>query len=180
MSSEIKVNKITTSSGSTLEFGGAGDTVSVGSGATVTGFGKVLQVVNVTNSSDTSTTASMNDDMVAEVITNGTEALSLLITPTSASSKILVLSSFAQQPSGGSYPRGAVALFRDSTFLIKDYQNVTYNQTHTVKSFTYLDSPLTTSQLNYSMRYGKSNTATINYMRGVMTPTSITLLEIAG
>ena len=48
MSSEIKVNKITSSSGSTLEFGGAGDTVSVGSGATVTGFGggKVLQVVH--------------------------------------------------------------------------------------------------------------------------------------
>lgn len=57
MSSEIKVNKITTSSGSTLEFGGAGDTVSVGSGATVTGFGVSNDCVLVKRSTDQTVTA---------------------------------------------------------------------------------------------------------------------------
>jgi hypothetical protein len=83
MSSEIKVNKITTSSGSTLEFGGAGDTVSVGSGATVTGFGggKVLQVIQAVKTDAFTTTSTSFVDITG---------LSANITPSSASSKVLV------------------------------------------------------------------------------------------
>ena len=84
MSSEIKVNKITSSSGSTLEFGGAGDTVSVGSGATATGFGggKVLQVVQTYKTDTASTTSTSFTDV---------SGFSANITPASTSNKILVL-----------------------------------------------------------------------------------------
>jgi hypothetical protein len=116
MSSEIKVNKITTSSGSTLEFGGAGDTVSVGSGATVTGFGggKVLQYAISAYTTQTSTTSVISPDGSVPQNSEGTEILTATITPTSASSKLLI--EFDAPFTGGNTGMGNVfALFQDST-----------------------------------------------------------------
>lgn len=107
MASEIKVNKITTSSGSTLEFGGAGDTVSVGSGATVAGFGKVLQIVTATKTDKFTTTSTTFTDVTG---------LSVSITPSSSSNKILVQAVVNGASSQGtSTSRNLIGLFRDST-----------------------------------------------------------------
>lgn len=151
MSSEIKVNKITTSSGSTLEFGGAGDTVSVGSGATVTGFGggKVLQVVQATKT-DTFTTTSGSFTEVT--------GLSVSITPSSASNNILILYSVAfgsQNLSHHQLRRGGTEIApvnTDSGY----YSGWSCGEVNDVNwmgmaSVNYLDSPSSTSPLTYSV-----------------------------
>ena len=158
MSSEIKVNKITTSSGSTLEFGGAGDTVSVGSGATVTGFGggKVLQVVQ-TEKTDTFTTTS---GTLVDVT-----GLSVAITPSSTSSKILV---FVNVWASANYYVGHIGLFRDSSeigladaasnrpislmdFAATSASMATHGQIMCLSGH-YLDSPSSTSALTYKIK----------------------------
>ena len=169
MSSEIKVNKITTSSGSTLEFGGAGDTVSIGSGATVTGFGggKVLQVLQTLKTDTQSFTSSSSfSDIVG---------LSVSITPSSTSSKILV--SFCV--SGGTGSDGGhlqIQLLRDSTAI--GSADASSNRTRNTgiyfntavvgqviqNNFMMLDSPSTTSSVTYKMQ-GMANSSTVHVNR---------------
>ena len=169
MSSEIRVNKITTSSGSTLEFGGAGDTVSVGSGATVTGFGggKVLQVLQTLKTDTQSFTSSSSfSDIVG---------LSVSITPSSTSSKILV--SFCV--SGGTGSDGGhlqMQLLRDSTAI--GSADASSNRTRNTgiyfntavvgqviqNNFMMLDSPSTTSSVTYKMQ-GMANSSTVHVNR---------------
>ena len=149
MSSEIKVNKITSSSGSTLEFGGAGDTVSVGSGATVSGFGggKVLQVVS-TVKTDTFSTASAT---MVEVT-----GLSASITPSSTSNKILVLADvafgssnlgFYQLRRGGSEIAPAITAsgYESSWGFYPGSDSIE------LQPIIYLDSPSSVSSLTYSI-----------------------------
>ena len=85
MSSEIKANKISPATGTAFTLGDSGDTFTVPSGVTLTnngsasGFGKVLQVVSGTNNSE----ASNNTTTYADT------GLSLAITPSATSSKVL-------------------------------------------------------------------------------------------
>lgn len=171
MSSEIKVNKITTSSGSTLEFGGTGDTVSIGSGATVTGFGggKVLQVLQTLKTDTQSFTSSSSfSDIVG---------LSVSITPSSASSKILVSFS-VNAGTGNDAGHLMMQLLRDSTAIgLGDaasnrtrntgiYSNTASGGGGQViqNSFMLLDSPNTTSSVTYKMQ-GKGNTSAVHVNR---------------
>ena len=190
MSSEIKVNKITSSSGSTLEFGGAGDTVSVGSGATVTGFGggKVLQVVQA-----------VKTDIFAGAA-NGTEmsitGMSATITPTSSSSKIMVsavLNYCAVGTTYGAYfKRGTTVIGIPSTDGSR--QLVTSGLGYTADGnqveqgvIEYLDSPATTSATTYQLFVNNDNTVYIyinrsdfnhNDNRGKKCISTVTLTEI--
>jgi hypothetical protein len=193
MSSEIKVNKITTSSGSTLEFGGAGDTVSVGSGATVTGFGKVLQVVSTAKT-----------DTWSSSLTSGAEAdvtgLSLSITPSSTSSKILIMASV----NGHNGAEGGLGvLITESGTMIsplpdsagnkgngKVHSNdigLTNSEINTTTNFQILHSPSSTSALTYQVRIINYSTTTrtvyLNRPSGTVRiygVSTITAMEIAG
>jgi len=190
MSSEIKVNKITSSSGSSLEFGGAGDTVSVGSGATVSGFGKVLQVVQTTKIDTFSGAA------------NGTEmsvtGMSATITPTSSSSKIMVsavLNYCAISTTYGAYfKRGTTIIGVPAT--VGSRQSIAAglgftgdgNQIET-GVIEYLDSPATTSGTTYQLFVNNDNSTAIyinrsqfdyNDNRGKRCISTVTLTEIAG
>jgi hypothetical protein len=80
--SKIEVDAIEPQSGTTLTIGASGDTVNLGSGATLgSGMGKILQVVE-----DTSITAfSTSSTSVSDT------GYSITITPSSASSKIIVI-----------------------------------------------------------------------------------------
>ena len=172
MSSEIKVNKITSSSGSTLEFGGTGDTVSVGSGATVTGFGggKVLQVVQTVKTDTFSYTGATFTDVTG---------LSVSITPSATSSKILIFSTI----NGAANLRySGIRLVRDSTDIfigdasgsrtrvtipIDSNSDSTYdNYLSRNMGFNYLDSPSTTSATTYKIQvaivHNASKTTYIN------------------
>jgi hypothetical protein len=110
--SKIEVDAIEPQSGTSLTLGASGDTITIPSGATLTnsgtatGFGKVLQVVQ--------------GDTIAQVVTTNTTTtdtgLSASITPSSATSKILILvSQSVFHTSSGSNGSGSVFLVRDST-----------------------------------------------------------------
>ena len=84
MSSELKTNKISPATGTALQIGDSGDTITIPSGATLTnsgsatGFGKVLQVVSSMVPGTATTTST-------SLVTSGLEGT---ITPSATSSKI--------------------------------------------------------------------------------------------
>lgn len=153
--------------------------------------GSVLQVVSTTKT-DTFSTTSGTYAQVTDLVVN--------ITPSSTSSKFLVMASVPNSSAGGSSGQQAMlAVYRDSTNLIvpdspgsRAPAYGTFVRFGDVElepgSFTILDSPATTSTLSYSV-YFKSggSTAYINrssadtnsssYPRGVAT---ITVMEVAG
>ena len=111
--SQISVDSVIPQSGTNITIGGSGDTVSLGSGASATGFGKVLQYVISTYTTQTSTTLTIPSDGSIPQNTEGVEILTATITPTSASSKLLI--EFDAPFTGGNTGMGNVfALFQDS------------------------------------------------------------------
>ena len=97
--STLEVNKITPQgTGTTVTLGDSGDTFTIPSGVTLTnngsanGFGKIGQVIQATTSTESTNTSSSYADT----------GLSASITPTSTSSKVLVLCSVsANMGTGG-------------------------------------------------------------------------------
>ena len=96
--SEILANKITPVTGTTVTLGDSGDTFTIPSGVTVTnsgtatgfGGGKVVQVVNTQTGAHASATGTFPNDDTIPQITEGSQFLSLAITPASTSNKLLV------------------------------------------------------------------------------------------
>jgi hypothetical protein len=148
--------------------------------ATTTGFpaGSVLQVVGVSNSTGFSTSSASDQDT----------GLSATITPTSASSKILILLSTvlrATVASSGNNNfvyqklwRGAIG----SGSLLQDgYPIVGANASTDIRgtgNFTYLDSPATTSAVTYRVSINSIFADTV-HINSTTNPSTITLLEIA-
>ena len=202
--SKITVDTIEPSTGTTVTLGGSGDTLSVPSGVTLnvasggtitnsgsmSGFGKVLQVVQ-THKSDTFTSTSTS---FADIT-----GLSASITPSSASNKILVLvhisgvgvpgttQVFCQLNRDGSAigvgdAAGNRTQTSGSTMLVNDSNSIATN------AFNYLDSPSTTSSITYKIQMKVSaSTGYINRSLGDTDSagrprgtSSITLMEIEG
>jgi len=141
------------------------------------GKGKVLQVVNSKITTQETTTST---SFVAT-------QLSLNITPISSSNKILLLGNCALYNNAGN--AGAIMnIFRDtSTSLGKNTGgawglgyifNGGSNLVGQV-SPVYLDTPSTTSQINYKVYIRKHNLGTV-YISYDGTPSTLTALEIAG
>jgi len=189
--SKIEVDAIEPQSGTSLTIGASGDTVTVPSGVTLdtsnstltlpdgsvslaklsatgtkdattflrgdntfaeAGGGKVLQVVSTAKTDTTTTTSTTYTDITG---------MSVAITPTSASSKILVQVSLNVEPSNGYI--SSIKLLRDSTGIIGDaagsrdrgtfwikghYASTMYNQ-----ALLYLDTPNSTSELTYKLQW---------------------------
>lgn len=135
--------------------------------------GKVLQVVTATDSSALSSSSSTYVDT----------GLSASITPSSTSNKILVLVSMGTFGSDAANAAGAtIRLVRGTTELIYSaglgaHATVTYVYT-AGPSFTYLDSPSTTSSTTYKTQF-KSDSSTGCVVDNASIA-SIVLLEIAG
>ena len=119
--SELATNKISPVTGTTVTLGDSGDTFTIPSGAnitnsgTATGFGggKVVQVVNVLVDARTTMTQQFSHDDTIPQKTEMTQIMSLAITPTSASNKLIIdifaiLCNTAQD-------RVLLGLFQDST-----------------------------------------------------------------
>lgn len=155
--------------------------------------GSVLQVLQ-TVKTDTFSTASLYPTFV------GVTGLNVNITPSSTSSKILVMSSFGLNNSSASghifanLNRGATKLFQPtiagSQGLGSVALNYTANYEQSIASFTFLDSPATTSTINYSIsicvaasgtafvgQTGSDSNSDVNRSR---LPSQITVMEIAG
>jgi hypothetical protein len=134
--------------------------------------GKVLQVVSF------STTTSASSSTNAKVTTGITAS----ITPSSASSKVLVLSSaMFQKSAANAASRVSLSITRGVTDIFIS-ENITYNNTATETfgawAATYLDSPATTSSTTYTVNFANAaNVASVSVNPSGSTG-SIVLLEI--
>ena len=147
----------------------AGATTLNGLTIPTTGFGKVLQVVTAaTGTSVTISSATITSSLVTATIT-----------PTAATSKILVMASFSviAEVTGNQYLylyRGTVAGTSLGQFL---HQNVNYGLNAT-QSIIDLDSPATTSATTYTVA-GASSGGNLTFQYAGSKSTII-LLEVAG
>ena len=141
--------------------------------------GSVLQVVNVTYSTNVTSSSSTFADT----------GLTASITPSSASNKILVMLTQKFFIATGTSDRGAIKikLLRGSTGIWEDTEF--YFQTTGISgeidrfvSMNYLDSPATTSSTTYKTQFAINSTATnkISYVQYGSMPSYLTLIEIAG
>jgi hypothetical protein len=157
--------------------------------------GSVLQTVQAVKSDTQSTTSITRVDV---------SGLSVNITPTSASSKILVMLDVAVGTAESTGSLGAVHLMRDSTDIYigdaasnraritaqidNSSGDMSYNITR--NNAVYLDSPATTSQITYKVQFKTYNGANavhinqsgndtdVSYINRLAS--SITVMEIAG
>jgi len=180
------VDKIDPQSGTALEIGTSGDTITVPSGATFnvagtpgTNIGKILQVVSANTTSATTITAQTFVD----------SGITADITPTSSSSKVLILIScqcFHTLASRASSING-VNILRDSTEIYGGGNNnamglytpsTTNFQMWGMYALSYLDSPATGSAITYKVQ-GRIETTgeSITFQYGSMN-SNIHLLEV--
>jgi len=146
------------------------------SSATTTGFpaGSVIQVVNATYSVETSNSTSTYADT----------GLTATITPTSASSKILVFA--CQVGLAKSNNEGVrLRLLRGATTIVQMETSAAFTNTTTTNrvggsSTTFLDSPATTSATTYKTTFASSDNAASAQVQSGNTTSTITLMEIAG
>jgi hypothetical protein len=198
--SKIEVDTIEPQSGTSLTLGASGDTITIPSGATLTnsgtatGFGKVLQVVSTTKTD----TASLTDTYSYTDISG----MSVSITPSTTSSKILILSTLNIASGAASYGAN-VRLVRDSTaILIGDAASSRIQATFATivpdsnfafpQTINFLDSPSTTSAITYKIQWNISydNGTPIIYLNRSVndtdssavsrTASSIIAIEVAG
>jgi hypothetical protein len=164
---------------------GNGDITGLVAGAlpsTVIGTGAVLQVVSTTKTDTFSTASTSFVDLTG---------LSVSITPTSTTSKILVFVATNYGPSATS-GLSVFNLVRDSTNISQPATAPTYAGTAVPYinladgcmpfGFNFLDSPATTSSTTYKVQV-KMNTGTLYVNRRLSTDTvstsTITVMEIA-
>jgi hypothetical protein len=139
--------------------------------------GSVLQVVQTTYSTSTSTTSGSFTD----------SGLSASITPSSATNKILVLvnQQIRSNKSGANDTGYGFRLVRDSTAIFSrddsstaSYYLGTLNaDIRFANNITYLDSPATTSAITYKTQISSFNTSTVAAQYSSV-PSTITLMEI--
>jgi hypothetical protein len=138
--------------------------------------GKILQVVSTlfTGAEQTSSTT-----MVAS-------AFNLSITPTSASSKILVMVAGGNLVTQGTYNYAHVTIYRNSTTNLFTWGSVSVvgDKDSSNLAMTVLDSPATTSSVNYKIYYCTNQVAYPAILMagapGKTPKASMTLMEIAG
>ena len=141
--------------------------------------GSVLQVVNATLSGQTSSSTNVFADT----------GLTISITPTSATSKVLVIVDISGCYKATNNTMLQLRLVRNSTTILTMEGAIGYTATSTTNavgssSANYLDSPATTSATTYKVQQasGNNNAQTgINFfnLSAAETNSTITLMEIA-
>jgi hypothetical protein len=157
---------------------GNGDITGITRGAiesTAIGSGAVLQVVQGVLSSGPMTTSTSYSDT----------GLTVSISPTSTTSKILVLATVLSSAAGSQGVNSSTSwnIVRNSTQLIEVFQR-TYSYagggiyTSMPTACSFLDSPSTTSSTTYKVQF-KCNSAANMYVNGDGGSSVITVVEIA-
>ena len=137
--------------------------------------GSVLQVVNAVSSAQASTTGGT---YVASPIT-------ATITPKFATSKILVLinNTEAQKSNAAALNRIKMNLCRNGSQVIEFHSDLLFTNAAGVNtgssSFSYLDSPATTSATTYKTQFASNGGTGAVYVQNSNLPSVITLMEIA-
>jgi hypothetical protein len=162
-----------------LVLDGSGDITGLTAGAlpsNVIGSGAVLQVISMSTTTVFTSTVTTYADI----------GLTATITPTSSSSRILILASFGDTSSQNQNgPAGnKLILYRNSTQIggqFANQWNYTTTNVHTITSggLVYIDSPSSTSALTYKFQGASQGSGrTMEFMRD-NTVGSIILMEIA-
>jgi hypothetical protein len=135
--------------------------------------GSVLQVVQGTTSTNVTTSTTATTDT----------GLTATITPTSSTSKILVIVSQNFLVSGGGTNSGSIYLVRNSTQINTSGTYPIWTTTGTeiglVFNITLLDSPATTSATVYKTQQKLRDGGSMVTQRDSLTASTITLLEIS-
>jgi len=110
---------------------------------------------------------------------------SVSITPTANTSKILIIASYSLNQEGAVGVQAITRLLRDSTAIVDPVNTHTATNNSIIRSnsFTYLDSPATTSAITYKIQLKSTNAAEgaimgSNYNLSPVYPYSITAIEI--
>jgi hypothetical protein len=183
---DIAYSSSTANTNTRLPIGSTGQVLTVAGGvpswATPAGGGKILQVVSATYATATTTTST------SFVTTN----LAATITPTSATSKILVLTQSEVEKGRGTTTgdtdvmvsaiyRGGSAVWTGSSSLRVRIPVTTNSSPNvlidTVQSLVYLDSPATTSATTYTVYFKIDSDGNATYHNGNST-SSIILMEV--
>ena len=132
--------------------------------------GSVLQVLYSTHRSQSTTTSTSFVDF----------PLSINITPSSASSKILIMLAYAASVTSDNHLQ--VAILRDST-IVEFTNSARFAQTAGISgghyALNYLDSPATTSTLTYKAQFKSRDSNESVDVQYQNSPSSITVMEIA-
>ena len=143
----IFVDNLEPQSGTSLTLGASGDSISLASGATQSGFGKVGQVLTSTVTTTTSSTSTSYVDV---------SGFTMNITPTNTSSKILISWNILNGADNHSTHQGVAQLkiLRDSTDIFEHAIQSNYgNWMTSTDTINHLDSPSTTSQITYKLQF---------------------------
>ena len=179
--SKLFVDQVDPKTATTLTLGTSGDTISIPSGVTLanagtaTGFGggkigQVLQQVNATE-------VSISDDSTTDGVTTG---LTLAITPSAASSKILVIANiYTNIVDGRGY---GIHIMRGSTEVYEDNYHwgavlPTGAAIRSARAWHYLDSPNTTSATTYTINASTESANTV-YFQANTNQSTLTLMEV--
>jgi hypothetical protein len=154
--------------------GANADTVLIPSGQTLHAPGHVIQVVSGITSAQTQNSSTN---------TFSGMGLSLAITPTSSTSKILVITSQAGN-TVGAVDKIDVRLMRDTTevfmYRMQQITNLASNDHRAISyDISYVDSPSTTSAVTYSTQFKKESSNGRLDVQKDNTNGHITLMEIA-
>ena len=142
------------------------------------GGGKVLQVVQGTLNTDTSTTS----------VTYVDSGLTVSITPSASTSKIMVVamlqSAYSLDTGGGTNCMADFNMLRGSTqlqYTVIGTNNLSfsnnYKPIHQV-SFSYLDSPATTSSTTYKVQMKRNSGTSVGFAGSATAINSIVAMEI--
>ena len=138
--------------------------------------GSVIQVVSYSNSTGFSTTSGADTDT----------GLNLAITPTSSTSKILIIvTAYVRATAGGGNAYTYSKLWRGAigsgTLLVNGFAafgNFNSSDIRGVDATSFLDAPATTSSTTYRFSLNSAYSGTA-YMNSTTSPSTITLMEIA-
>jgi len=166
MSSILKVDQLQDSGGNAIiTSDGAGSITTPGITT-----GKVLQVVQTVNTTERTTTSTSFVDVTG---------LSVNITPSSTSNKILILCNYVGESTTADASSNYTIL-RDSTNLANSYFNTIYSSatfSSSPCSICFLDSPSTTSATTYKLQFKRSNSAG-GITKVLSMDSTITVMEI--
>ena len=152
----------------------------------VTGAGTIVQVVNVTTGASATGSVNMPYNDTIPQIDEGTEFMTLAITPTNASNKLLIQVSAHYQNSAAGHT--CMALFVGTTAnalaSIGTYHSAANWGNH--RTFNHFMAAGATSELTFRVRIGRGGTGTITFNGeggsrdlGGTAASSITITEIA-
>ena len=163
MASTILVDKIDPQSGTALEIGSSGDTITIPSGATITnsgtasGFGKLLQV-------QTSSISDLGQVSVSGSSWTALTTMTVSLTPAATTSTLLVLGN-SHYDSGGSTNQLGLNIYMDingagynavNTYITSTPYTTKDSQRTGFWSYQIVASPSTTSACNFRL-YGYSD-----------------------